>query len=140
MASMLYPAFKRSLGEGVFDLAADTLRCALLTSAHAPSADHARYADVAADEVAGAGYVAGGQALSGVAWSLSGTTVVLDADDAHWSDVTVTARYAVLYADKTTTGGQVDPLVCLLDFGTDKGVVDGIFTVAFDAAGILALD
>lgn len=139
MANMIYPTFKRSIGNGVFNLASDALRCVLLTSAHTPNASHAIYADVAADEVAGAGYVAGGQALSGVTWALSGTAAVLHADAPSWVEATVTARYAAIYADKTADG-MVDPLVCLLDFNADKGVLGGTFTVDFDATGILALD
>lgn len=139
MASMIYPAFKRSLGNGAFDFASDTLRCALLTSGHTPDTGHAVYADVAGDEVSGAGYTAGGKALSHVTWTLSDTTAVLGADDPNWTAATVTARYAAIYADKTTDG-QVDPLLCLLDFGDETGVIGGTFAVTFDASGILALE
>ena len=139
MADLIYSNFKKAVGEGLLDLGADTLKCALLTSAHTPSASHVAYADVAGDEVAGTGYTAGGQALADVTWALSGTSAVLDATDPAWSEATITARYAVVYADKTA-GGLTNPLLCLLDFGQDVGVTGGTFSVAFDAAGVLVLE
>ena len=138
MADNIYGSFKKSLGEGLFDLSADTLKCALVTGAYTPSADHAVYADVAACEASGAGYTAGGQALADVTWGLCGTAAVLAAADPSWTGASVSARYAVIYADKTT-GGLTGPLICLLDFGADKGVAGGTFRVAFDAAGIMTL-
>lgn len=139
MADLIYSNFKRAVGEGLLDLGTDSLKCMLLTSAHTPSAAHAAYADVSGQEVAGTGYTAGGQALSSVTWSLSGTAAVLDAADPSWSEATVTARYAVIYVDKTA-GGVVGPLVCLLDFGAEKGVSGGTFSVVFDAGGIVSLN
>ena len=139
MADCIYASFKEGLGKGQFNLAADTLRCALLTSAYVPATGHTVLADAAASEASGAGYAAGGQALSGVAWTLDGAKAVLTAADPSWTDATVTARYALVYAAKTVSG-RVNPLVCLLDFGADRGVAGGTFTVRFDASGILALE
>ena len=139
MADLIYASFKESLGKGHFDLAADTLRCALLTSAYVPSAGHAALADVAASEASGAGYAAGGQALSGVAWTRAGTSAALAAADPSWTEATVTARYALIYVAKTVAS-RTNPLVCLLDFGADRGVTGGTFSVRFDASGVLALE
>ncbi|WP_428562083.1 MAG: hypothetical protein ACP59X_20475 [Solidesulfovibrio sp. DCME] len=139
MANCIYSAFKEGLGSGVFALGSDTLKCALLTGAYTPDTAHAVWADVAAHEASGTGYVSGGAALGGVSWGVSGATAVLDAADPSWLAATVTARYAAVYAAKTA-GGRTNPLVCLLDFGADKGVVGGTFSVVFDAAGILVLE
>ncbi|QAZ69091.1 hypothetical protein [Solidesulfovibrio carbinolicus] len=139
MADLIYASFKEGLGKGHFDLAADTVRCALLTSAYVPSAGHAALADVAASEASGAGYTAGGQTLSGVAWTLAGTSAALAAADPSWSQASITARYALIYVAKTVAG-RTNPLVCLLDFGTDRGVTGGTFSVRFDASGVLALE
>lgn len=139
MANLLYPAFKRSMGNGLFNLSADPLKCALLANTYAPDPDHVVFADVAGHEASGEGYTAGGQALADVVWTTVGTACVLDAADPIWTEATVTARYAAVYAAKTVDS-LVDPLVCLLDFGADRGVVGGVFTAAFDAAGILSLD
>jgi len=139
MADLIYASFKEGLGKGHFDLAADTLRCALLTSAYVPSAGHAALADVAASETTGAGYAAGGQSLSGLAWTLAGTSAALTAADPSWTEASITARYALIYVAKTVDG-RTNPLVCLLDFGADRGVTGGTFSVRFDASGVLALE
>lgn len=139
MADLIFASFKEGLGKGHFNLAADTLRCALLTSAYVPSAGHAALADVAAGEASGAGYAAGGQTLSGVAWTLAGTSAALAAADPSWSEASITARYALIYVAKTVAG-RTNPLVCLLDFGADRGVTGGTFSVRFDATGVLALE
>lgn len=139
MADLIYASFKEGLGKGHFDLAADTVRCALLTSAYVPSAGHTTLADVAASEAAGAGYAAGGKTLSGVAWTLAGTSVALSAADPSWAEASITARYALIYVAKTVAG-RTNPLVCLLDFGADRGVTGGTFSVRFDASGVLALE
>ena len=139
MADVIYSNFKKAIGEGLLNLGTDTLKCMLVTSAYVPSAAHAAYAEVSGHEVSGSGYAAGGQGLSGVTWAIVGTSAVLDAADPSWSEATITARYAVVYADKTA-GGVVGPLVCLLDFGTEKGVSGGTFSVVFDAGGIVTLN
>ena len=87
----------------------------------------------------GAGYAAGGQTLSGVAWTLAGTSAALAAADPSWTEASITARYALIYVAKTVAG-RTNPLVCLLDFGADRGVTGGTFSVRFDASGVLALE
>lgn len=139
MADLIFTSFKDGLGRGHFNLAADSLRCVLLTSAYVPSAGHGVLADVAAAEASGAGYAAGGQTLTGVGWSVAGGRAALHADDPAWTEATITARYALIHVAKTV-GGLTDPLVCLLDFGADRGVTGGTFTVRFDASGVLTLE
>jgi len=137
MADLVYTSFKKHIGDGTFDLDADTFKCALFTSSHTPDAANAVLADLSG-EGSGTGYTAGGTTLANVTWATSGTTAVLDADDPSWTAATITARYAVIYKSGTT-GGLTNPLVCLLDFGSDKGVTGGTFTVTFSASGILVL-
>ncbi|MHC1791449.1 hypothetical protein [Solidesulfovibrio sp.] len=139
MADLIFTGFKEMLGQGLLDLAVEPVRCALLTSAYAPSADHAGLADAAAAETAGPGYAAGGQALSGLGWSVTGTKAALRADDPTWTEAAITARYALIYVARTV-GSRVNPLLCLLDFGAERGVAGGTFTVRFDAAGVLTLE
>lgn len=139
MANCIYASFKEGLGKGLFALGSDTLRCALLTSAYVPDTGHSVFAEVSGHEVAGTGYASGGAALGDVTWTASGAAAVLDGADPSWAEATVTARYAVIYKSGTA-GGLTDPLVCLLDFGADKGVAGGTFSVVFDAAGILVLE
>jgi len=137
MADTIFTSFKRRIGDGTFDMDADTFKCALLTSSYTPDATDAVFADLSS-EVSGTGYTAGGATLTNVTWTNSGTTAVLDADDPSWTTATITARYAVIYKSGTANS-LTNPLVCLLDFGADKGVTGGTFTVNFNAAGILVL-
>ncbi|MFP5258236.1 MAG: hypothetical protein ACLGQH_04360 [Acidobacteriota bacterium] len=139
MADLIFTSFKDGLGRSVFNLPSDTLKCALVTSAYVPSADHAVLAEVAAAEASGAGYAAGGQTLTGLTWSAAGGKAMLRANDPTWTEATVTARYALIYVAKTA-GSLTNPLACLLDFGADRGVTGGTFTVHFDAAGVLTLE
>ena len=137
MADIVYTSFKRRLGDGTFDMDADTFKCALFSVTHTPNAANAVFADLSG-EVTGTGYTAGGATLTDVTWSTSGTTAVLDADDPSWTNASLTARYAVVYKSGTANG-LTNPLVCLLDFGSDKGVTGGTFTVNFNDAGIVIL-
>jgi len=137
MADIVYTSFKRRIGDGTFDMDADTFKCALLTASHTPNAANAVFADLTG-EVTGTGYTAGGATLTGVTWSSAGSTAVLDAEDPSWTTASLTARYAVIYKSGTANG-LTNPLVCLLDFGSDKGVTGGTFTVNFNDAGIVIL-
>jgi hypothetical protein len=137
MADLIFTSFKKGCADGTFDLDGDTFKCALLTSAYTPDATDVVFADLSG-EVVGTGYTAGGASLANVSWVTSGTGAKLDADDPSWTNATITARYAVIYK-VGTANSLVNPLVCLLDLGSDKGVAGGTFTVNFNAAGILTL-
>ena len=141
MANIIYTSFHKQCADGTFDLDSPgaVFKCALLSSAHAPSAAHATLADVVANEVAGAGYTAGGAALTNVTWSVVGATAVFDADDPIWVNATISARYAVIYL-VGTSNGVTNPLMCLIDFGAVNGVTGGTYRVKFNDAGILILN
>jgi hypothetical protein len=108
--------------------AADTMYLALYTSSATLDATTTAY--TATNEVSGTGYVAGGQALTTVAPTSSGTTAFLDFNDETWTSSTITARGALIYND--TQAG--DPAVAVLDFGGDKTSTAGDFTVVFPVA------
>lgn len=137
MANVIVTPFKQHIGDGTFDMDADTFKCALLTSSYMPDATDEVFADLSS-EVLGTGYTAGGATLASVTWATSGTTCVFDAADPEWTGATITARYAAIYKSGTANG-LTDPLVCILDFGEDRGVTGGTFTVRFDVGGILVL-
>lgn len=106
----------------------DTFYLALYTSSATLDATTTAY--TVTNEVSGTGYVAGGQALTTVAPTSSGTTAFLDFDDETWTSSTITARGAMIYND--TQAG--DPAVAILDFGGDKTSTAGDFTVVFPTA------
>lgn len=82
------------------------------------------------NETSGAGYTAGGNTLTvSVAPTSSGTTAYLSFADTTWSSATFTCRGALIY--NVTNGNKA---VAVFDFGSDKSVVGGSFTVSFPVA------
>lgn len=106
---------------------ADTMYMALYTSSATLDATTTAYS--ATNEVSGTGYSAGGQALTTVAPTSSGTTAYLDFDDETWTSSTITARGALIY-----NSTQSNKSVAVLDFGADKTSTAGDFTVVFPTA------
>jgi hypothetical protein len=106
---------------------ADTFYLALYTSSATLDATTTAY--TVTNEVSGTGYSAGGQALTTVAPTSSGTTAFLDFDDETWTTATITARGALIY-----NSTQSNKAVAVLDFGGDKTSTAGDFTVVFPTA------
>jgi hypothetical protein len=106
-------------------LATGTLKMALYTANADLNADTLVYST--ANEVVGAGYVAGGNILTGVTVVTSGTTAYLDFADTTWNPANFTARGALIY--NTSLGNLA---VAVLDFGADKTATTS-FTVQIPA-------
>jgi len=106
-------------------LAAGTLKMALYTASADLNAGTLVY--TTANEVVGAGYVAGGNTLTGVTVLASGTTAYLDFADTTWNPANFTARGALIY--NTSLGNLA---VAVLDFGADKTATTS-FTVQMPA-------
>ena len=126
----LCTSFKKALFDGEMDFSADssqTFKIALYTSSADLSASTTAYATT--NEVSGTGYTAGGNTLTVVAPTPSGTTAYLDFADTIWNSATITARGALIY--RSTTG---NPAVAVLDFGADKSTTGGAFEIKFPVA------
>ena len=124
-------SFKQELLVGTHDFTTTTgssFKIALYTSSATLGAATTAYS--ATNEVSGTGYSAGGNTLTNVTPTVSGTTGLTDFADTTWSTATITARGAVIYND--TAAG--DPAVVVLDFGADKTSTAGDFTVQFPTA------
>lgn len=123
-------SFKQALLDGEMDFSSDTaqtFKIALYTSSATLDATTTAYS--ATNEVSGTGYTAGGNTLTVVAPTTSGTTAYLDFADTTWSTATITARGALIYKS-----GGTNPAVAVLDFGGDKTSTAGDFTIQFPAA------
>ncbi len=81
------------------------------------------------DEVSGTGYSAGGETLTNVTPTTSGTTAFTDFADVSWTSASFTARGALIYNSTLGTNSAI-----ILDFGSDKTVSSGTFTVTFPTA------
>ena len=106
---------------------ADTFKIALYTSAADLSAATTAYSTT--NEVSGTNYSAGGNTLTTVAPTSSGTTAFLDFADTTWSASTITANGCLIYNDT-----QSDKAVAVLAFGGDKTSTAGDFTIQFPTA------
>ena len=126
-------SFKKQLLEGAHDFRSggDTINIALYTSS--ASLDASTTAYTTSNEASGTGYSAGGQELTKVAPTSSGTTAFIDFADETFSTATITARGALIY-NTTPTHTYTNPSVLVLDFGGDKTSTSGDFTVIFPTA------
>ena len=126
----LCTSFKQELLQGIHDFTAstgDTYKIALFTSAATLDASTTTYST--ANEVSGTGYTAGGNVLTNVTPTTSGTTAFVDFDDTTFTNATITAAGALIY---NSTDG--DRAVAVLDFGGDKTSTNGDFTIQFPTA------
>lgn len=124
-------SFKVELLKGVHNFtnsSGNTFNIALYTSSASLGAGTTAY--TTSNEVSGTNYSAKGQALTNVTPTSSSTTALTDFTDETFSNVTLTARGALIFNDSASG----DPAVCVLDFGSDKSASSGDFTVVFPAA------
>lgn len=129
MANIIFNSFKKNVISGVIDLDTDTLKLALVTSSYNPDQDTHEFFSSVTNEVVGTGYTAGGKVLTSKAVAQDNTNNIstFDADDVVWASSTVAARGAVLYKD--TGSPATSPLICYVDFGSDKSSAGDNFTV-----------
>jgi len=123
-------SFKQELLTGTHDFTnstGDTFKIALFTSSATLGASTTAYST--SNEVSGSGYTAGGNTLTNVTPSTSGTTAFTDFADTTWSSATITARGALIYNSTDS-----DKAVVVLDFGSDKTSTNGDFTIQFPTA------
>lgn len=139
MANVVYNSAKGDLMDGTIDLDTDTIKVALVTSTYTPDIDtDLDFADIT-NEVSGTGYTAGGATLGTKTVTVDTTNnrAEFDAADTVWTTATLTARGAVVYKDTGTPA--TSPLICYIDFTTDKSSASGDFTISYNAEGILQL-
>lgn len=123
-------SFKTQLLTGTHDFTnstGDTFKIALYTSS--ASLDAATTAYSATNEVSGTGYTAGGETLTNVSPTSSGTTAFADFGDVTWSSSTITARGALIY-----NSSESNAAVAVLDFGSDQSSTSGDFVIQFPTA------
>lgn len=131
-------SFKMQLFEAAHDFRSaggDTFKCALYTSSANLDATTTAYTVTGEVSSTGTNYTAGGNALTNVSPTTSGTTAFVDFADLTFTNVTLTARGALIYNTTPTTGlGYTNPSCVVLDFGSDKSASAGDFTIQFPAA------
>ena len=124
-------SFKKELMDAVHNFknsGGNTFNLALYTSSASLDQDTTAY--TTSNEVSGTNYTAKGASLTRVDPTTSGTTAFTDFSDLTFSNVTLTARGALIFNDSASG----DPAVCVLNFGSDKSASSGDFTIVFPAA------
>lgn len=123
-------SFKVELMQAVHDFTSstgDVFKLALYAGDATLNASTTVY--TTAGEVTGTNYTAGGIALTNITPTSSGTTAFTSFDTATFTDVTLTARGALVY--NSTKGNKS---VCVLDFGSDITKTAADFIVTFPTA------
>jgi len=117
-------SFKKEQYLAIHDFSTDVLKIALYTSSSTIGADTTAYTTT--DEIAGSGYTAGGEVMTGVTVNTSGTTAYVDFADVVWTG-SLTARGALIY-----NSSKSNKSIAVLDFGADKTSAT-VFTIQMPA-------
>jgi len=131
ITSAICNSFKTEILTGVHNFTAssgDTFNLALYTSSATLNKSTTAY--TTSNEVSGSGYTAKGNALTSVTPALSTDTAVCDFADTSFTSASFTARGCLIFNDSASG----DPAVCAIDFGADKTVTSGTFTIQFPTA------
>jgi hypothetical protein len=123
-------SFKQEVLEALHDFnttSGSVFKIALYTSAATLDATTTVYST--SNEVSGTGYTAGGNTLTNIDPTTSGTTAFADFADTTWTSATITAAGALIY-----NSSQSDKAVAVLSFGGDKTSTNGDFVVQFPTA------
>jgi hypothetical protein len=128
-------SFKQQVLEAVHDFrltGGDTFKLALYDNNASFTAATTAY--TSSDEVGASGsYSAGGGTLTRIDPTTSGTTAFTDFADLTFTSATITARGALIY-NSTPTHTYTNPVVAVLDFGSDKTSTSGDFQIVFPTA------
>ena len=124
-------SFKTELLKGIHNFTASSsiFKLALYTDAGV-AFDASTTSYRATNEASGTNYTAGGNPITTITPTATGTTAFVDANDVVFTNVTISGiRGAVFYNNSPTSPGSGTPSVAVLDFGSDKAASAGDFTV-----------
>jgi len=134
ITSAICNSFKQEILEAEHNFTAssgNTFNLALYTSSATLSKSTTAYS--ATNEISntsGSAYSAKGNALTSVTPVLDSDTAVCDFSNSSWTSASFTARGCLIFNDSHSS----DAAVCAIDFGGDKTVTSGTFTIEFPAA------
>lgn len=130
ISTSMTTSFKSGLMSGLHDFdnpGGNTFKIALYTSSATLGASTTAYS--ATNEVTGTNYTAGGETLTSVSPTTSGTTAYVDFADVTWANSTITANGALIYNANSSNAS-----VITLAFGSDKSSSNGDFVIVFPTA------
>ena len=139
ITSAICTSFKKELLEGLMDFnstSGSTFKIALIKANASQSGTYGaattNYSDVTgnSDELpATGGYTTGGNTLTNIDPTTSGTTAFVDFADTTWTSATFTTRGCIIY-----NTSQSNKAVMVIDFGADFSVSGGTFQIQFPTA------
>jgi len=130
ISTAMCTSFKSELMSALHDFdnpGGNTFKIALYTSSATLGASTTAYS--ATNEVTGTNYTAGGNTLTAVSPTTSGTTAFVDFADTTWSSSTITANGCLIYNNTNANRAVVS-----LAFGSDKSSSNGDFQIVFPTA------
>ena len=137
ITSCLTNTFKEELLQGhhSFNASGDTpagsaFKIALYTSSADLDTTTTVYT-TSAEVASRGGYTTAGEALTNTGVAKSTTTSYTDFSDVSWTSASFTARGCLIYNSSTISGLTTNATVCIIDFGGDKTVSSGTFTIQF---------
>ena len=134
ISSAIPTSFKQELLVGTHNFTAssgNSFKLALYTSSATLGATTTAFTTTG--QASRTNYTSGGNTLTSVTPTTSGTTALCDFADLTFGTATVTARGCMIYNDT-----QSDKAVAVIDFGGDKTSTAGNFTIVFPAANATA--
>tara|TARA_B100000029_G_scaffold497747_1_gene565683 strand:+ start:1153 stop:1611 length:459 start_codon:yes stop_codon:yes gene_type:complete len=138
IASVLTDTFKEELlgGYHSFNASGDTpagstFKIALYSDSASLGTTTTAY--TTSQEVSGSGYSAGGNTLTNTGVAKSTVTSYTDFSDTSWTSASFTARGCLIYNSSSISGLTSNAAVCSIDFGGNKTVSSGTFTIQFPA-------
>lgn len=133
IVTALCTSFKIALLDGEMDFSSDTaqtFKIALYSSSATLGASTTVYSTT--NEISGTGYTAGGKDLTiSTNPTADGTSAYLEFSDVSWASASFTARGALIYK----SDGVTNPAIATLNFGENKEVSSGNFTVQLGTVG-----
>lgn len=120
------------------DYLSDDIRATLHTASYVPDKATHDFVDDLTDEVSGAGYTAGGQALTGKTLAVASSVVIADCDDVVWTNATITARRVVI-SDRTPAAAADQPLILYNSAASDVSSTNGTWTFQVNANGLFRI-
>lgn len=131
LGSLVYTEGLDNMLTGQIDFSTADFKIMLLNNNYAPDTSHS-YHDIVnfGAEISGVGYTLGGKTVEGVTIKDG----ILYADNLRWYNATFTSvRWALLYVDNGTE--ETNQVVGVFDFGTNRTIDAGIFSVLWGIAG-----
>ena len=134
ITSAVCNSFKTEILTAVHNFTAssgNTFNLALYTSSATINKSTTAYSSTnEISNTSGSAYSAKGNALTSVTPVLSTDTAICDFANSSWTSASFTARGCLIFNDSHSS----DASVCAIDFGGDKTVTSGTFTIEFPAA------